>query len=142
MELAKIEKLVVKYENAETTLREEQILRDYFVSDNVAPHLQEYQMMFVYFQKNQGETYNKTIQLKSKKAKKLNWKWLSVAASIALLVSVYFGKEHYEKKKVEAQFAQVQNALMLLSTNLKKGDKAFENLYVYENTVNKIFKNK
>jgi hypothetical protein len=54
MELANIEKLVAKYENAETTLKEETILRDYFLSDNVAPHLEEYQLMFTYFQASKG----------------------------------------------------------------------------------------
>ena len=49
MELANIEKLVEKYENAETTLIEEDILREYFLSDNVAPHLEEYQMMMLHF---------------------------------------------------------------------------------------------
>ena len=39
MELANIERLLVKYENAETTLKEEEALRTYFASNKVAPHL-------------------------------------------------------------------------------------------------------
>ena len=89
MELARIEKLVAKYENAETTLKEENILRDYFLSDNVAPHLEEYQMMFTYFHASQSETYNKTLEFKTEK--KRNYKWLSVAASVVLLFSIYIG---------------------------------------------------
>ena len=144
MELANIEKLVEKYENAETTLQEEAILKAYFLSDNVAPHLEEYQMMFAYFQTSQDETYTKTIAFKTEK--KRNYKWLSVAASVVLLVSVYTGKLEYdkyaEKKKAQETYAQVENALKMLSTNLKKGNDAFNNLYTYENTVNKIFKTK
>ena len=37
MELTNIEKLLVKYENAETTLEEENSLRTYFSSNKVAP---------------------------------------------------------------------------------------------------------
>ena len=49
MELTNIEKLLVKYENAETTLEEENSLRTYFSSNEVAPHLKEYQLIFNYF---------------------------------------------------------------------------------------------
>ena len=144
MELANIEKLVVKYENAETTLHEEATLKAYFLSDNVAPHLEEYQMMFAYFQTTQDVTYNKTIEFKTKK--KRNYKWLSVAASIALLFSMYLGNVEYtkykEKKQAEKTLADVSNALKMLSGNLKKGNDAFNNLYTYENTVNKILKTK
>ena len=142
MELANIEKLVVKYENAETTLQEEKILRDYFNSGNVAPHLEEYQMMFVYFQNSQDITYNKSIQLTPVSSRKLNWKWMSVAASIVLIFSMYMGNSYLEQRKAEKQFAQVQDALKKISFNLNKGNQAFENLYAYENTVNKIIKNK
>ena len=136
MELANIEKLVEKYLNAETTLQEEATLKTYFTSGDVAPHLEEYQLMFGYFAKSKDETYTKTIELTTKKR---NFKWLSVAASVVLLVSVYLGNQYVEQKKLEQQYAQVENALRMLSTNLKKGDEAFNNLYTYENTVNKIF---
>lgn len=146
MELASIEELVEKYLNAETSLQEEATLRDYFSSDNVAPHLEEYQVMFSYFQFSKDETYTKTIQLESKNTKRKNLKWLSVAASVVLLVSVYVGvtkyNEYKENERLEEKYAQVENALKMLSANLNKGKSAFNNLYAYENTVNKIFKAK
>ncbi len=97
MELANIEKLVEKYLNAETTLQEETTLRNYFTEGNVAPHLQEYAYMFNYFATAKDETYTKTIQLEPKKSKRRNLKWLSVAASVVLLFSVFIGKQEYER---------------------------------------------
>ena len=95
MELANIEKLLEKYLEAETTLQEEQLLSDYFTTNEVPSHLEEYAALFGYFQKNQSETYTKTIELKPEKTKKKNLKWLSIAASFALLVSI-FGKVQYD----------------------------------------------
>ena len=144
MELAKIEQLVEKYENAETTLQEEATLRNYFLSGNVAPHLEEYQMMFTYFRASQDETYNKTFEFNTQK--KRNYKWLSIAASIVLLFSIYMGKTSYDqylvKKEAQETYAKVEKALKMLSTNLNKGNEAFNHLYAYENSVNKIFRTK
>ena len=144
MELANIEKLLEKYENAETTLKEEAQLKAYFLSDNVAPHLEEYQMMFTYFQVSKDETYTKTIEFKT--VKKRNYKWLSVAASVVLLFSVYMGQikltEMKERKQAEQTLAEVTKGLKMLSSNLRKGNDAVKNLYTYENTVNKILKTK
>jgi len=153
MELANIEKLVEKYLEATTSLQEEAVLRTYFLSDNVAPHLQEYQILFSYFKENKDDTYTKQIQLNTKKT---NWKWLSVAASVVLLISVYFGNSYLENQKALRQYAQVvkglqmisknlnksSQAMYLVSSNLNKGNKAVAQLYTYENTVNKIFKTK
>ncbi|RKF03985.1 uncharacterized protein DUF3290 [Tenacibaculum lutimaris] len=151
MELANIEKLLEKYLDAETTLQEEKMLQEYFTSNNVAPHLQEYSMMFGYFKQSKDETFTQTIQLKPEKTKK-NWKWLSVAASVILLFSVFIGNEEYQKHQQRKQFAQIKEALQLVSVNLnkgneaiyavsnnlKKGSDAIEHLETYEETVNKV----
>ncbi len=140
MELANIEKLVEKYLNAATTLQEETTLKNYFTEGSVAPHLQEYAYMFNYFAIAKDETYTKTIQLEPKKSKTRNFKWLSVAASVMLLFSVFIGKQEYERHQAKKQFEQISKGLRLLSSNLKKGEKAVTSLYTYEDTVKKILK--
>lgn len=140
MELANIEKLVEKYENAETSLQEEAALRNYFTGGNVAPHLQEYEFMFNYFAATKDETFTKTIQLEPKKSKKRNLKWLSVAASVVLLFSVFIGKNEYDRYQANKKFAQITEGLRLLSSNFKKGEQAVATLHTYKNTVNKILK--
>ncbi len=139
MELANIEKLLEKYLEATTSLQEEKVLRDYFTSDNIAPHLEEYGMLFGYFKQNQSETCTKTIKLKPEKTRKKNLKWISIAASVTLLISMYFGKQAYDakeetRKKQLEYFAQVKDALQKVSNNLNKGNDA---LYAVSNNLNK-----
>jgi hypothetical protein len=139
MELSKIEKLLERYLDAETTVQEEATLKNYFLSGNVAQHLQEYESMFSYFKYSKEERLSKPIQLNTKKT---NWKWLSVAASVVLLVSVYVGNNYAKEQEAIAQYAQVKDVLKMLSSNLNKGNEAVASLYTYEDTVNKIFKSK
>lgn len=137
MELANIEKLLEKYLNAETSVSEEKELKNYFSSGNVAPHLQEYEALFGYFNQSKNERFTKTIQLKSRK---LNWKWLSVAASVVLLVSVYTGYKQNQRREAEKIINETQIALGMLSENLNKGTVAITHLQQFEETKNKIFK--
>lgn len=139
MELANIEKMLEKYLDGTTSLQEEQTLKTYFLSEKVVPEFEEYIPLFLYFKSSKEETFTKTIQLKTKKT---NWKWLPVAASVALLISVFVGHNKYQERQQKQVLAQVQKALYLLSANLQKGDKAVASLYTYENTVHKIFKTK
>ena len=140
MELSRIEQLLDKYLNAETTLQEESVLRDYFAGSQVAPHLEQYIALFAYFTESKSERFEKTIQLKTKKE---HWKWLSVAASVVLLFTVYNGYEFNQQQQTrEAQlaFQQTQEAFELLSKSLNKGANAVMYLEEYETTTNKIFK--
>ena len=137
MGLANIEELLKKYLDAETTIAEEKELKTYFSSDNVAPHLQEYQEMFGYFSTSKNERFTKTIQLKSQK---MNWKWLSVAASVVLLVSVYTGYQNNQKREAERIYTETQMAFGMLAANLNKGNEAILKLQHFEYTKNKIFK--
>ena len=154
MELANIEKLIGKYLEAETTLLEETQLRDYFTSENVAEHLQDYAILFGYFKQNQSETYTKAIKLKPETKRKKNFKWMTVAASLALLVSAYVGKIQYDEYQQRMYFAQVKEALQkvsfhlnkgndalyAVSDNLNKGNDAVKQLKIYENTANTVLK--
>lgn len=142
MELTNIEKLLVKYENAETTLEEEDVLRTYFTSNKVAPHLREYQLIFNYYKSNADKTYTKKIILNTKI---INNNWRTIVASIILLLSTYLGlhiiNQYNEKKQAAKNIAQITNVLKLVSTHLKKGNQALEKLHVYEDSMNRIFKN-
>ena len=143
MELAKIENLLEKYLAAETTLKEENVLKNYFSQEKVPVHLEEYKSMFNYFTNSSLDVSTKTISLPRKKNGSI-MKWLSVAAIAVLFVSVYSVNQNNLTDKEEAILAyqETQKALNLISLNLNKGNNAIAQLQTFENTQNKIFKNK
>ncbi len=145
MELNNIERLIEKYENAETSLQEEQVLKEYFQQKDIPDHLFEYKAYFNYFDESSAERFTKTIPLKTKNT---NWKWLSVAAAAVLLIGVYsidFSDGISKKERQEAELAllETQKAFQLISQNLNKGENvAFAGLQEFKKAQNKIFKTK
>ncbi|MEL0457105.1 hypothetical protein WJN01_12775 [Flavobacteriaceae bacterium SZ-1-7] len=163
MVLNNIEKLLEKYENGETTLKEEQVLKNYFISDTVAPHLEHYKPMFAYFLVNQQEQFTKDIPLNTKRI--FNYKWISVAAVAVLMLGVYFTMPLFNVDSCETDlvgtycepekaFEEVSRSLAMISEKLNKGTSTVGYLnemnkgtstlgYLneIENTKNIIFKN-
>ncbi len=146
MELVNIEQLIERYENAETSLAEEQVLKEYFQQENIPAHLLEYKALFNYFDESSTERYTKTLPIKPRKA---NWKWLSVAAAVVMLFSIYsinnFGELGglSDKERLEAEYAyqETQKAFQLISQNLNKGNSvAIAGLLEFEKAQNKVFK--
>ena len=143
MELANIEQLLKKYENAETSLQEEAILKNYFSREDIAPHLYEYKALFNYFEMSGGEKFTKTIPLKRKRTSL--W-WLSIAASVVLVSSVYFMNTNTDisasdQKEAELALLETQKAFQLISENLNKGGNAAANsLSEFNKAQNKVFK--
>ncbi len=141
MELVNIEKLVEKYFEGETSLREEAELRQYFTTNQVPNHLEAYQDLFGYFEQKQKELYTKPIVV-SKKIK-VPYKWLSIAASVAILISVFtikpFNNEP-SREELLAQYQTAQQALDLIATSLNKGNYAMVQLQEFDKTKDIIFK--
>jgi len=138
MELANIEKLLAKYLEATTSLQEEALLKTYFTSDNVAPHLQEYRNMFQYFAKSQSDTFTKTIRLKARKQRR---KWLSIAATIALLIGGYTLINTYmQQQEAQKAYADTKQAFEMIAFHINKGKLSVIQLDKFKETTHKVFK--
>ena len=153
MVLNSIEKLIEKYENGETSLKEEQVLKNYFTSGTVAPHLEMYKPLFTYFLANQQEQFTKDVPLKTKKA--FNYKWISVAAVAVLMLGFYFNNpsDVGTIDDPEIAFNEVSKSLAMISDHfnkgtstvgylneVNKGTSTLSYLTEIENTTNIIFK--
>ena len=129
MVLNNIEKLLEKYDNAETTLQEEAQLRDYFTSDNVAPHLEYYKPMFVHFSKAHEDAFTKDVPLNTKKKTRL-YQWISVAAVAVLMLGImipqYFGPTDKEKEEALLAYNQTLEMFNLISVGLNQGQRQLE----------------
>lgn len=141
MESGKIEKLLEKYFEAETTLAEERQLKDYFSGEDIAEHLSEYRSYFHYLKEEPKVRSIKKIELP--KERKFPMKFISIAASFLLMVSIFSYQQYQHNQELAAReaFAKTQEALQLISQNLNKGNRAIAQLNYYEETQNKVFKN-
>lgn len=160
MVLNSIEKLLEKYENGETSLKEEQQLKTYFSQETVPPHLEMYKPMFAYFSVNQQELFTKALPLKTKKV--YNYKWIAVAAVAVLMLGFYlkqpivssyqeyaYGtyndpKEAYNEvtkqlEMISAQFNKGASTVNYLN-QIEKGTSTLGYLNAVENTTSLIFK--
>ena len=150
MELNKIENILEKYFQGETNIAEENELKEYFSSPNVAQHLKQYQPIFGYFShvKEQKTTHEIPLQ-----TKKRNVAWLSIAASVVVLLGI--GTYLYTSENTtpvvsqselgtyddpEEALAATQKALALLSNKVNVGIESVQYIKEYEQSKNKIFK--
>ncbi|WP_179345766.1 hypothetical protein [Winogradskyella ursingii] len=128
MALNDIEKLLEKYNNAETSQQEEAQLKAYFASDNVASHLEHYKPLFQYFSQSQQEQFTKDVPLKTKKNTKL-YQWISVAAVIVLMLGFLIPSLSQDQKTTWADYSEeeqqmyleTKQALAMLSSNFNEG---------------------
>ena len=147
MELVKIEDLLEKYFQGETSIAEENELRNYFSSSNVAQHLEQYKPIFGYFSLAKEHQFTPEIPLQSKKR---NVAWISIAASVVVLLGIgtyaYYSADVVNKSQdlgtyddPEEAFRATQKALSLLSDNVNVGIESVLYIQEYQTTKDKIF---
>jgi hypothetical protein len=146
-----IKQLLEKYFDGTTTIEEENVLKSYFTSANVAPHLESYRSLFVYFKQEQNVQFDQDIHWTSVQSKRYNW---LIAASIAILIGVgtLFALMTDQSTTELAQtdlgtyttpeeaYEATQNAITLVAGHLNTGIESMEYLNEYEQSKNLIFK--
>lgn len=149
MALDRIEILIEKYFEGETSIAEEKELKAYFSSSDVAQHLEQYKPVFGYFSQAKQEQFTASIPLKSgRKQKRLAW--LSVAASVVVMLGIgffaYQNTSEPTKENLgviddpEIAFKETQKALALISKHVNTGIESVNYLGEYQQSKNKIFK--
>jgi len=122
-----IEKLLEKYDNGETTLNEEQLLRDYFAQDHVAPHLESYRVMFQYYSNTKKEIFTKDVPVQTRKRSYI-YQFISVAAVIVIMFGIFMQLDGNDTKtfnglteEEQMVYDQTQEAFGLLSSKFNQG---------------------
>ena len=146
MELAKIETLLDAYFEGETSLEQESTLREYFATNNIAPHLAAYQQLFVGLKAAQEEILEREIILPtvstSKETKR--W-WYGIAASFIVVIgvaSLLMPSNQLSQEEQEAlmAFNETKETLLLLSKSFNKGTQELAVLGQFTESKNLILK--
>jgi len=97
----KIEELIERFFEGETSNEEEQKLYDFFSGENIPEHLLPYRQVFAYFETGikEEESNHQTTRRKNVRSfrKKKITIWASIAASVLILIS--FGIYHFTREK-------------------------------------------
>jgi hypothetical protein len=141
MNLQKIEELIAKYENVETTADEEKALKSFFLNDKVPEHLKGYKSLFSFYESSAKEEWlskdfdkkilaeideERVITIHPINRKKLYF-ISSIAASILILLGIYLRngingssvKETY--KDPVLAYAETKRILMKVSSGMNAG---------------------
>lgn len=128
MVLRTIEKLLKKYKKGETTLDEEQVLKNYFNGNNIAPHLQNVAPRFRCFLDDQQEHATKPVLLNTNR--RFHYKWLVGAAVTLFMLGFYFKTPDMKLyntyvygtyNEPEQAFYEVSKTLAMISGHFNKG---------------------
>jgi hypothetical protein len=134
----RIEELLEKYWEGETTLPEEQELKSLLKSQS--EFLEEKSLFGLMESFAQEEPEN--LSIPKGKIRKINSSWLSWAASVAIFIASFVGWRAYEQKQQERQaYEEVMQAFAMIQTNFAKGQEQMQvmNEMKYLNTTNQLF---
>lgn len=146
MELDKIERLLSRYEEGETTLAEEKELRKYFSQEEIPEHLEAYALLFK-FQSQQIKTTfteNEPIELERKNYR---FAWTSIAAVIIVALGLFYfnqsqpsltTSEMSSVTEQEQALEKTKQTLKMVSAMMNEGTSDLVYLQEFNKTKNQI----
>lgn len=146
MELNKIERLLSRYEEGETTLAEEKELRKYFSQEEIPEYLEAYALLFK-FQSQQIKTTfteNEPIELERKNYR---FAWTSIAAVIIVALGLFYFNQSQpsltttEMSSVTEQeqaLEKTKQTLKMVSAMMNEGTSDLVYLQEFNKTKNQI----
>jgi len=157
MDSKKIEELLQRYWDCETSLEEEQQLQEYFRSENVSDQWKDTAMLFHYFEQQKNKSVNpqfdRTVidQLKKPKGKVTNLVQtsLKIAAGVAVLVvAVFFVRQEIRKNDTVAMedtfddpkkaLEETKKALLMISKGFGSAEKQAKKINLINEAQDKI----
>ncbi len=148
MESVKIKALLEKYEDGSTTVEEEKILREYFISGAVPAHLKEYQPLFTFTSKARTQTYSKEVLVPVKKRKR--FAWIGIAASIVIAIGIFMAVNNFEQEMEQHALGTIEDpdeaylkareTLQLVSQALNTGTEELTYVEEFDKAKNKYLK--
>ncbi|CAN5316979.1 hypothetical protein BH23BAC2_BH23BAC2_15490 [soil metagenome] len=148
MELAKIESLLIKYDEGDTTLVEENILKEYFASTNIPSHLEEYKTIFSYTAKAKNIPFKREVSYESNKRR---FAFAGVAASIIIALGIFIAVnnsgEQFDQQNAlgtiedpEEAYLQAKEALLMVSQALNMGREDLTYVEEFDKAKNRYIK--
>ncbi|RAV99847.1 hypothetical protein [Pseudochryseolinea flava] len=153
MDSKKIEELLNKYWNCETSLEEEQQLKEYFKSGEIPEQLKDTAALFQYFDVSKKKSLNdigfdnsilNSVAPKKGKIVKLVYNSMRIAAGIAVLVAaVWFVRQELRKSDPPSAtvedtyddpklaFEETKKALMMISKSFGKAEEQARKLNMF-----------
>jgi len=146
MELDNIEKLLNRYDEGETSLKEEKLLREYFSNEDVPEHLMSYKLMFAFSAKQADVKFEEKAKTSSVKNR---YAWSSIAAILIVALGIFFFNNSSRTlndndlgtiSDEELALQKTKETLNMVSQFMNEGKSDLVYLKEFNNTKNKIIK--
>ena len=160
MNLQKIEQLIGKYDKGETTVEEEQLLKAFFMNEDIPLHLKSYKTLFSYYNSSKNKelpsqdfdekalvAINNNIIIPMASGSRNRMYFIAaIAAGILILMGIYFRygmnvstlKDTYDDPVLA--YAETKKILMKVSSSLNSGVNEMKTIKEFNNGLNELEK--
>ena len=146
MELNRIEGLLSRYEEGETTLAEEKELREYFSQKEIPEHLETYALLFKFQSQESKKTLKESEPLELE-GKNYRFAWTSIAAVIIVALGLFYfnqpqpsltTSEMSSVTEQEQALEKTKQTLKMVSAMMNEGTADLVYLQEFNKTKNQI----